>query len=237
MTLDDIDMVINEISHTKTEASNLIDHVHNNNNRRIKRSLLPLGGLFSFIFDTADQSDVDSLKVISVKEPTQMEIKCTDHSHVKTLQPPITLISLQPACSTFSPQIKLPPYFKQYSKGFHIAIQVANLHLPKFTPTNFRIWTPFNLSKITPIEIENLKKLTPAPAIPTDKMGAHIANFRHIEVNKAKSLIYYIGDGSGSGLILFLQYVEYCTGDVSILRVKKPYHLLLLPILFKRIEI
>ena len=62
MTLDDINMAIYEISNTKTEASNLIDHVHNNNNRRIKRPLLPLGGLFSFLYDKADQSDVDSLK-------------------------------------------------------------------------------------------------------------------------------------------------------------------------------
>ena len=55
---------------------------------------------------------------ISVTEPTQMEIKCSDHTHIKTLQPPITLINLQPACSAFSPLIKLPPYFKQYSKVF-----------------------------------------------------------------------------------------------------------------------
>ena len=31
-----------------------------------------------------------------------MEIKCSDHIHIKTLQPPITLINLQPACSAFS---------------------------------------------------------------------------------------------------------------------------------------
>ena len=44
MTLDDINMAIIEVSSTKTEAFNLIDHVHNNNNRKIKISLLPLGG-------------------------------------------------------------------------------------------------------------------------------------------------------------------------------------------------
>ena len=62
MTLDDINMAITEISTTRLEASNLIDHALNNNNKRFKRSLLPLGGLFSFLFGTADQSDVDSLK-------------------------------------------------------------------------------------------------------------------------------------------------------------------------------
>ena len=133
-----------------------------------------------------------------------MEIKYTDHIHVKIIHPSITLINLQPFCSAFSPQIILPPYFKQYSKGFHVALQAANLHLPKFTLNNFRIWTPVNLSKITPIECENLKKLTPTPAIPINQLRAYIANFSHIEANKAKSWIYYIGGGSGSGFLLLL---------------------------------
>ena len=51
-----------EISTTRLQASNLIDHALNNNHKTFKRSLLPLGGLFSFLFGTADQSDVDSLK-------------------------------------------------------------------------------------------------------------------------------------------------------------------------------
>ena len=55
MTLDDINMAKTEISTTRFEASNLIDHGLNNNNRRFKRSLLPLGGLFSFIFGAADR--------------------------------------------------------------------------------------------------------------------------------------------------------------------------------------
>ena len=59
MTLDDINMAINEHSNTITEDSNLVDHVHNNNNRRIKRSPLPLSGLFSFLFGKADWSDND----------------------------------------------------------------------------------------------------------------------------------------------------------------------------------
>ena len=35
--------------------------IHNDNNRH-KRSLLPLGGLFSFLFGTADQNDLDEIK-------------------------------------------------------------------------------------------------------------------------------------------------------------------------------
>ena len=103
---------------------------------------------------------------IPMTEPTQMKIKCSDHTHIKTLQPPITLINLQPACSAFSPLIMLPPYFKQYSKGFHVALRDANLHLPKFSPSDFRIGKTFDLSKIEPLNIENLKKLTPPLPFP-----------------------------------------------------------------------
>ena len=89
---------------------------------------------------------------ISVEKPTQMEIRCTAHTHVKTIHPQLTFITLQPACSAFSPEIKLPPYFKQYSKGFEIAIKTANLNVPTFNTSNFRIWQPFNLSKINDVE-------------------------------------------------------------------------------------
>ena len=114
----------------------------------------------------------------------------------------MTLINLHPACSAFSPLIKLPPYFKQYSKGLHVALRDDNLHLPKVSPSDFRIWKPFNLSKIEQIDVENLRKLTPAPAIPINQLRTQIASFRHIETNESTSRIYYVGGGSGSGSIL-----------------------------------
>ena len=42
---------------------------------------------------------------ISVETPIPMEVKCKDHSHITTIEPPFTLIHLQPACSTFSSAI------------------------------------------------------------------------------------------------------------------------------------
>ena len=63
---------------------------------------------------------------MSVEKTTQMEIRCTIHTHVMILNPPLTFITLQPACSAFLPEIKLPPYFKQYSKGFEITIKTAD---------------------------------------------------------------------------------------------------------------
>ena len=141
---------------------------------------------------------------ISVPKPTHMEIKCEDHTQVKTLQPPTTLVNLQPACSAFSAEIKLPPYFKQYSKGFHVALKSANLHVPKFTPTNFRIWNTFDVVNITNTEVEKLKSLEPAPSIPIDQLRAHIAKLRQIEPYNKKPWIYYVGGGSGSGLLLII---------------------------------
>ena len=103
---------------------------------------------------------------ISVEKPTQMEIRCPQVTQVKSLKPPITFIHLQPACSAFSPGVKLPPYFKQFTKGFHVTLKSANLNVPKYKPTNFRIWNTFNLSNISTAESEQLKKLVPASNIP-----------------------------------------------------------------------
>ena len=108
-----------------------------------------------------------------------MKIKCEDPSHGKTLQPPIKIINLQPACSTFSSNIKLPPSFKQYLKGFHVALKSANLHITTFTLSNFRVWTHFDPLNMTQPEVKNLKKLAPAPNFPTDQLRVQIANFRH----------------------------------------------------------
>ena len=130
-----------------------------------------------------------------------MEIRC---SQVKSLKPPITFIHLQPACSAFSPGVKLPPYFKQFSKGFHVALKSANLNVPKYKPTNFRIRNTFNLSNISTTESEQLKKLVPASNIPIDQLRAQIASFRHINTGKKQSWIYIVGGGSGSGFILLV---------------------------------
>ena len=49
------------------------------------------------------------LWAISVEQSVPREVKCEDCSHIKTLEPPFTLINLQPVCSTFSSVIKLSP--------------------------------------------------------------------------------------------------------------------------------
>ena len=41
-----------------SDSSNLIGHIYNRN----KRSLLPLDGLISFLFGTANQDDINSIK-------------------------------------------------------------------------------------------------------------------------------------------------------------------------------
>ena len=62
MTLNDVGLAIAEIKNTKLEVANLIDHTTINNNKRIKRSLLPFGHLFSFLFGTADQDGLNEIK-------------------------------------------------------------------------------------------------------------------------------------------------------------------------------
>ena len=144
------------------------------------------------------------LWAISVEEPVAMEVKCKDHSHVKTIEPPFTLINLQPACSAFSSVIKLPAYFKRFSTGFHAALKSANLHIPKFSTPDFRIWTHFNLSNMTKPKIQNLRKLVLAPSIPINQLRAQISNFRCISSDIDQPWIYYVGRGTGSGLVLLI---------------------------------
>ena len=59
MTKEDLSSIINEITLTQNEAYNLIDHTKQ---PRTKRSILPLGGLFKFLFGTTDQKDIDMTK-------------------------------------------------------------------------------------------------------------------------------------------------------------------------------
>ena len=62
MTIDYLDSVLNETTSTQIEASYLTDHIHKPRNNRDKRSLLPFGGLFNFLFGTVDGEDVESMR-------------------------------------------------------------------------------------------------------------------------------------------------------------------------------
>ena len=73
MTIDDLSLALDEIVNMQTEASNLIDHISNRN----KRSLLPFGGLFSFLFGTASEDDLNSTKA-NVKQLYQNQMDQTN---------------------------------------------------------------------------------------------------------------------------------------------------------------
>ena len=73
MTIDDLSLALDEIVNMQTEAFNLIDHISNRN----KRSLLPFGGLFSFLFGTAIKDDLNSIKV-NVKQLYQNQMDQTN---------------------------------------------------------------------------------------------------------------------------------------------------------------
>ena len=62
MTIDDIDSVLHEITSTQIEAFNLIDHIHKPKDIRTKTSLLLFSGLFHFLFGTANDDDVRTMK-------------------------------------------------------------------------------------------------------------------------------------------------------------------------------
>ena len=98
---------------------------------------------------------------IAVREPIEMEIQCQANISVKTLQPPMTLVILEPACSAFLSKIKLALYFRQYLSGFNIALRAANAHVYKFNSSSFRIWNDFNISNLTVAVTREIAKTTP----------------------------------------------------------------------------
>ena len=73
MTTDDISLALDEILNMLSEASNLITHISNTN----KRSLLPFGCLFGFLFGTSDQADLNAIKA-DVKQLYQNQIDETN---------------------------------------------------------------------------------------------------------------------------------------------------------------
>ena len=128
---------------------------------------------------------------VATVEPDQMEISCNSHRHVITIEPPLTLVNLQPACSAFSAKTKLPPYFKKYSKGFAIAIKAANLHPDKLGYVYFHIWKSFNVSILSTIQKSNPKKLEFAHSVPENKFRAKMKSLKMLNLDsKGKSWFY-----------------------------------------------
>ena len=112
-----------------------------------------------------------------------------------TLSLSLTIVKLQPACSGFSSSIKLPPYFKQYSKGIEVAFQTANLHVPKILPVTFCIWKSFALQNLSSHQMVNLKKLSQVPDIPINDLKSKIAQLKNIPESKGKQLwLYAVGE-------------------------------------------
>ena len=114
------------------------------------------------------------LWAIAVSEPIEMEIQCQIHKSVKTLQPPMAMVTLEPTCSAFSSAMKLPPHFRQYPNGFDVALRAANIHVPKFNSSSFRIKNHFSISNLTVAVTRKLQKLPPTPSVPVDQMKAQI---------------------------------------------------------------
>ena len=54
---------------------------------------------------------------------------------------------------------------------------------------------------MTKPEIKSLRKLVLAQNIQIDQLRAQIANFNHITSDTDRPWIYYVGGGSGSGLV------------------------------------
>ena len=141
---------------------------------------------------------------IATTDTEQMEVTCPLQKHVISIDPPLSIINLQPACSAFSAKFKLPPYFKKFSQGFPLAIKEANLHTPIIQPLDFRAWKSLDVSNLSEVQISSLKKLKPVSNIPVNILKAEIGNLKRVDLDNNTREWIFIGGGSGSGILLLV---------------------------------
>ena len=141
---------------------------------------------------------------IATTDTEQMEVTCSLKSHVISIDPPLSIINLKPACSAFSAKFKLPPYFKKFSQGFPLAIEEANLHTPIIQPLDFRSWKSLDVSNLSDVQISNLKQLKPVSKIPVNILKTEIGNLKRVNLDNNTMEWIFIGGGSGSGILLLV---------------------------------
>ena len=141
---------------------------------------------------------------IATTDTEQMKVTCPLQTHVISIEPPLSIVKLEPACSAFSAKFKLPPYFKKFSKGFTLAMEEANLHTPTIQPLDFRAWNSLDVSNLSDVQISNLKQLKPVNNIPVNVLKAEIGNLKRLDLDNNTREWIFIGGGSGSGILLLV---------------------------------
>lgn len=141
---------------------------------------------------------------IATTDTEQMEVTCSLQKHTISIEPPLSIVNLEPACSVFSAKFKLPPYFKKFSQGFPLAIEEANLHTPILQSLDFRAWKSLEVSNLSEVQISNLKQLKPVNKIPVNILKAEIGNLKRVDLDNNTMEWIFIGGGSGSGILLLV---------------------------------
>ena len=141
---------------------------------------------------------------IATTDTEQMKVTCPLQTHVISIEPPLSIVELEPACSAFSAKFKLPPYFKKFSQGFTLAMEEANLHTPTIQPLDFRAWNSVDVSNLSDVQISNLKQLKPVNNIPVNVLKSEIGNLKRLDLGNNTREWIFIGGGSGSGILLLV---------------------------------
>ena len=146
----------------------------------------------------------DGTWAIATSHTEQMEVTCPTHKYVESINPPLSMIKLKPACSAFSTSFKLPPYFKRFSQGFSLALYEANLNSSDLPPVDFRAWKSLDIFNLSSVQMSNLKLLKESKNIPVNILKAEIGNLKSIHLDNNIREWLFIGGGSGSGLLILV---------------------------------
>ena len=142
-----------------------------------------------------------------------------------TVQKPIHVLQLPPACSATSPHFHLPPWYEHPALAVNISLDMANLNMVNMSSLDFHIWQHLNdhrnetqfhhLSSIPSVPIAQLYKhiiIDTKPLTPSKSPTESIDDTEWIWTLFSQTGVYVMAIGLliPAGLGIFCCYFFWC---------------------------
>ena len=94
-----------------------------------------------------------------------------------TIQKPIHILQLPPACSATMPNFDLPPHYGNSALEVNISLDMANLNMINISSVDFHIWQHLEKHQ----NGSQLQHLASIPSVPVEQLCRHVAKgIQHI---------------------------------------------------------
>ena len=94
-----------------------------------------------------------------------------------TIQKPIQILQLPPACSATLPNFHLPPHYENSALEVNISLDMTNLNMINISSMNFQIWQHLEKHQ----NETQLQHFSSIPSLPVEQLYRHVAKgIQHI---------------------------------------------------------